>query len=375
MQNARHAADTAAMHRPLPADLFAGMLALSADAVIGVDHAQRIVFFNVGAERIFGWTADEIVGHALEELLPQRFRPAHHSQVTSFGDAQGHARLMGHRQTISGLRKSGEEFPAEASIQQFTVNGDHMYAAILRDMTERKKAEDALRAAVTARDDMIGIVSHDLRNPANAVKMLAQSILANTSEVPPTTVEHVRIILQASQQIDALIQDLLDITRIDAGRLRVSPVSTEIAELLSLSLEPMRPLFAASQMSVTVTVDPLVTSVRADTARIAQVISNLLGNSLKFTEAGGNIDIAVRRAGEMVEFEVRDNGIGIPREQLPHVFDRFFQSAQVGQSRRHGAGLGLPISRGIVSAHGGTLWIESEVGKGTIARFRLHSAD
>ena len=363
------------MHRPLPSDLFAGMLALSADAVIGVDHAQRIVFFNVGAERIFGYSADEIVGHPLENLLPQRFRPAHHSQVSSFGDAHGHARLMGHRQTISGLRKSGEEFPAEASIQQFEVDGTHMYAAILRDISERRKAEDALRAAVTARDDMIGIVSHDLRNPANAVKMLAQSILAASAELPPTIVEHVRIILQASQQIDGLIQDLLDVTRIDAGRLRVSPVRTEVSALLSLAIEPMRPLFDAGQMNVTIVVSPGIPDVRADAARIVQVISNLLGNAMKFTEAAGHIGIAVRPAGNMVEFEVRDTGIGIPREQLPHIFDRFFQSTQLGQSRRHGAGLGLPIARGIISAHGGTLWIESEVGKGTVARFRLPSAE
>src|SRR6476619_6190697 len=164
MREATAAVSRAAMQQVLPPDLFSSFLAISADAVIAVDEEQRIIFFNEGAERIFGWSAEEVGGKYLAMLLPERYRPQHRGHVEGFGAAHGRARLMGERQRISGLRKSGEEFPAEASIQRMVVDGRNVYAAVLRDVTARQQAEDSLRQAITARDDMTGIVSHDLRN-------------------------------------------------------------------------------------------------------------------------------------------------------------------------------------------------------------------
>src|SRR3954462_11394193 len=177
MKDAAQAADRAAMSQTLPPELFSGLLAIAADAVIAVDHEQRIIFFNEGAERIFEWTAAEVGGEYLEVLLPARYRASPRGHVQGFGAAHGRARLMGERQQISGLRKSGEEFPAEASIQRMEVDGKNVYAAVLRDVSVRRRAEEALHQAIRARDDMMGIVSHDLRNPASAVKMLTRSIL------------------------------------------------------------------------------------------------------------------------------------------------------------------------------------------------------
>src|SRR6187431_1826858 len=171
MRQATEAVEHAAMGQVLPPDLYSSFLAISADAVIAVDEEQRIIFFNEGAEKIFGWSADEVGGKFLAMLLPERYRANHRGHVQGFGAAHGRARLMGERQQISGLRKSGEEFPAEAAIQRIQLDGLEVYAAVLRDISARQRAEDALRLAVRARDDMMGIVSHDLRNPANAVKM------------------------------------------------------------------------------------------------------------------------------------------------------------------------------------------------------------
>src|SRR5215216_2301874 len=135
MRDANKAVDRAAMQQVLPPDLFSSFLAISADAVIAVDDEQRIVFFNEGAERIFGWTAAEVDGQYLEVLLPERFRSSHRGHVHGFGAAHGQARLMGERQEISGQRKSGEEFPAEASIERIVLNGKSIYAAVLRDVS------------------------------------------------------------------------------------------------------------------------------------------------------------------------------------------------------------------------------------------------
>jgi PAS domain S-box-containing protein len=376
-RDANQAVDRAAMQQVLPAELFSGFLAISADAVIAVDEEQQIIFFNEGAERIFGWTASEVGGQYLAMLLPERFRSTHRGHVHGFGAAHGRARLMGERQEISGLRKSGEEFPAEASIQRMEIDGKNIYAAVLRDVSARYRAEEALRQAIRARDDMMGIVSHDLRNPASAVKMLARSILAEARErndIPADVVERVEVTLQAAAQIDSLIQDLLDVTRLEAGRLSVAPRNVAPLPLVEAALYSMRTLAESSGVALAATYEEELPMVYADPERVTQLLSNLVGNALKFTPAGGQVEVRVQPYGEGVLVSVVDNGDGIPADQLPHVFERFFQVSSPRMGSRHGAGLGLPIARGIVEAHGGTIWIESADGRGTTVRFTLPAA-
>lgn len=365
------------MQQVLPPELFSSFLAISADAVIAVDEQQRIIFFNEGAEKIFGYTASEVGGQYLAMLLPERFRATHRGHVQGFGAAHGRARLMGERQEISGLRKSGEEFPAEASIQRMEVAGKNVYAAVLRDVSERVRAEEALHQAIRARDDMMGIVSHDLRNPASAVKMLARSILAESHErddIPVDVSERVEIILQAAAQIDALIQDLLDVTRLEAGRLTVSPREVAPVPLVEAALFSLRTLAESGGVELLATYEEELPAVHADPERVTQLLSNLVGNALKFTPAGGRVEVRVQPYGEGALVSVIDNGEGIPDDQLPRVFDRFFQVSNSRMGARHGAGLGLPIARGIVEAHGGTIWIESAQGRGTTVRFTLPGA-
>jgi PAS domain S-box-containing protein len=374
MRDATDAVHRAALQQTLPPDLFSSFLAISADAVIAVDEEQRIIFFNEGAEKIFGWSAEEAGGNYLAMLLPERYRAAHRGHVHGFGAAHGRARLMGERQEIVGLRKSGEEFPAEASIQRMEVKGNNIYAAVLRDVSARYRAEEALHQAIRARDDMMGIVSHDLRNPASAVKMLARSILAESREradIPPDVAERVEIMLQAAAQIDALIQDLLDVTRLEAGRLTVSARDVDPVPLVEAALYALRTLAESSGVDLEASYADDLPMVHADPDRVTQLLSNLVGNALKFTPAGGRVEVRVQPYGEGALVSVTDTGEGIPTDQLPHVFDRFFQVSSTRVGVRHGAGLGLPIARGIVEAHGGTIWIESATGRGTTVRFTL----
>ena len=374
MRDANQAVERAAMNKALPPDLYSSFLAISADAVIAIDDEQRIIFFNEGAEKIFGWSADEVGGKYLAILLPERYRANHRGHVQGFGAAHGRARLMVERQEISGLRKSGEEFPAEASIQRMVVEGKEIYAAVLRDVSARYRAEEALHQAIRARDDMMGIVSHDLRNPASAVKMLARSIQAEArerSDIPADVVERVEIMQQAAVQIDALIQDLLDVTRLEAGRLTVARRNVAPAPLVEAALYSMRTLAESSGVELTASYDDDLPLVYADPERVTQLLSNLVGNALKFTPAGGRVEVRVQPYGDGALVSVVDTGEGIPADQLPHVFDRFFQVTSSRMVSRHGAGLGLPIARGIVEAHGGTIWIESAPGRGTTVRFTL----
>jgi len=360
--------------------LLAGMVSISADAIVAVDDSLRITFFNAGAEHIFGYAADEVLGQPLAILLPERFRAAHHGHVTLFGTSHDRARRMGERQEISGLRRNGEEFAAEASIARLELEGRIVYTTVLRDISDRKKIERELRAAVRARDDMAGIVSHDLRNPVQAIKMLAGAILASAERPPepgfvppdPSTLEQVAVIRHAALQMDALIQDLLDVTRIDAHQLHVSPQPTDPAQLVGAALDTLAPLAEDKGQTLDLETAPVLPRVMADAGRIEQILSNLVGNAIKFTPSGGRLGIALRPSedGRFVVVTVRDDGPGIDAEQLPHVFDRYWQSKRSGR-RGGGAGLGLPIAKGIVEAHGGRIWVEAAAGRGTVVSFTL----
>ncbi len=364
---------------PLSDTLVAEILSLAADAIICVDGEQRITFFNDGASRIFGYEAEEMLGQPLATLLPLRFRTMHSAHLSKFGKSEQSSRRMGERSLISGVRKNGEEFPAEAAIAHMQSERGPVYSVVLRDVTEQRRADETnerllaeMEKAVKQRDEMLGLVSHDLRNPANAVKMLAGAILrlgeSGDAELPAEVVEHATVMLQAATQIDALIQDLLDSTRLEAGRLRLTPQWTSAGELAMAAVETLAPLAAAKGIALTRGLAPNLPDVYADTDRITQVLSNLIGNALKFTPEGGAVRIESVVDGKFVEFSVRDSGSGIPPDDLPFVFDRYWHSKRMNRS---GAGLGLAIARGIVLGHGGRIWVESTQGVETIVRFTL----
>jgi signal transduction histidine kinase len=186
--------------------------------------------------------------------------------------------------------------------------------------------------------------------------------------------ERVEIMRQAAAQIDALIQDLLDVTRLEAGRLTVSARDVEPAPLVEAALNALRALSESGGVTLEATYDEPLPLVHADPERVTQLLSNLVGNALKFTPARGEVDVRVQPYGDGVIVSVADTGAGIPADQLPHVFDRFYQVSSGRKGRRHGAGLGLTIARGIVEAHGGTISIESAPGRGTTVRFTLPGA-
>ncbi len=364
---------------PLSDSLVAAILSLAADAIICVDSEQRITFFNEGAARIFGYDADEMLGQPLAMLLPMRFQSSHRAHLEHFGKSAIAARRMGERSLISGVRKNGEEFPAEAAIAHMSSDRGPVFSVVLRDVTEQRRAQEMnerllaeMEMAVKQRDEMVGVVSHDLRNPANAVKMLAAAILRvggpEGKDLPPEVVEHAAVMLQAATQMDALIQDLLDSTRLEAGRLRLAPQWTSVDELVSAAIETLTPLAAARSIALSRNLAPALPEVYADPGRITQVLSNLIGNALKFSTDGRAVVIEAALDGSFVVFAVRDTGAGIPPEELPFVFDRFWQSKRTNRS---GAGLGLAIARGIVLGHGGRIWIESTPGVETIVRFTL----
>jgi PAS domain S-box-containing protein len=368
------------MAAKLDDSVFRETLAIAVDAIICVDADQKIIFFNDGAEQIFGYAAGEMLGQPLERLLPHRYQNTHAAHVRKFGQSAESARRMGQRGSISGMRKDGTEFPAEASIAHIETKGGRVYSVVLRDITDRRRFEETnaklvreLQSAVTARDEMMGIVSHDLRNPVNAVKMLAAAILREGAETPlPAPVsEHADVMLQAAMQMDALIQDLLDVSRMESGKMTISPRVIAMDDLVDQTRAMLTPAADAGGVRIVAKLPAGLPEVDVDPERVIQVLSNLIGNAIKYSTPGGEVVVSAVSEEDVVRLTVADGGIGIPEEELPRVFDRFWQSKRTNRS---GAGLGLTIARGIVRAHAGRIWIESTPGEGTTVHFTLPRA-
>jgi two-component system, chemotaxis family, sensor kinase Cph1 len=225
-----------------------------------------------------------------------------------------------------------------------------------------------VRGSLRAQEEMVGVVSHDLRNPVAAIKMLSRALLDSHVRGSIDTGQNLALIAEAADQMDTLIRDLLDVNSLDAGKLRIATEPIEPSALLTEALRTLQPLVREKEIALDVEIGVGLPRVLADTERIQQVLSNLVGNAIKFTPKGGTIIIAARSDDHSVTVSVADSGSGIREEHLPKVFDRYWQSTR---TNRQGAGLGLAIAKGIVEGHGGRIWIESRTGQGTIAQFTL----
>jgi PAS domain S-box-containing protein len=518
----------------------AAIVDIAADAIIALDDNFRIVRFNKGAEQIFGWTEDEMLGQPLDRLLPMGARAVHRGHVRTFAEGGVESRRMADRREIAGLRRNGEQFPADASIARVTIEGDRTFMVTLRDVSDRRRNEDrqkllatagwvlaasldvdstmatvaelpvpllgewsllellapegqirraaathmdprhhdvtasfvsrvpevptaeplpmssqriaheteaqrivdigawltanfpdsamraraeslgatsvllvplraggrtigalhlvrtrpgathsiddvqvadqyaglaalALenarlyqesRAAVRERDEMLAIVSHDLRNPVNAIVMLTGVVLSRELDDvrPLMDRDDVESIRASARQADGLIQDLQDVSRISASRLRVECQPVLLSEMVQESADVFEAVMEDAALRFIRHIDPALPPLLADRKRLQQVLSNLLGNALRFTPHGGEVLLSAQRDGRAVRVAVRDTGLGIAPSDIPRLFERYWQAPRL---LRAGSGLGLFIAKGIVDAHGGDIGVQSEVGKGS----------
>jgi signal transduction histidine kinase len=226
--------------------------------------------------------------------------------------------------------------------------------------------DDAQRI-IDAREEILRIVAHDLRNPLNTIHM-ATSLLIEEPGPETARVSQLRIIQRSGERMNRLIQDLLSVTTIEAGRLSIAARKMTVPDLFREASEMLEPTAREKSISLIVNVADDLPAVRADPARVLQVFSNLVGNAVKFTPAGGSITLSATRSDGRVLCSVADTGPGIPAAQIPRLFGKFWQ-AKRGDGR--GVGLGLAIARGIVEAHGGTIDVRSEVGQGSVFSFSL----
>ncbi len=506
---------------------FAGILALAAEAIITLDGDQRILHFNTGAERVFGHSAEEMMGQTLDRLLPVRSKGVHSGLVRDFGASGEGPRSMGRGRQIFGLHRDGHEFPIEGSISTTLVDGERLYTVVLRDVTDSRQTElrqaflaeagaslaatleyeptlehvvrlavpvlgelcvmdldvgvdgprsvvahqdpeleevmrtirrrypppwdgphpaavarrsrtaflmqeldpevrssiildtehealfsrlslrsalfvpliarenvmgvlssysssraltdadlelaqelarraamaidnaqsyRAARRASLARDEVLGVVSHDLRNPLSAIIMCGEALI---TERDPDELAHVGDVIRSSARwMQHLIRDLLDVTAIEAGALKANIEPTTAAAVIESLMAIHAGAARENEVTIQASIAEGVEQFEADPDRIIQALGNLLANAIRFSPAGAQVTLAATMHGSTgVAFHVSDRGPGIAPEQLPHLFDRFWQGPD---GRRGGIGLGLPIARGIAEVHGGWVRVHSE---------------
>lgn len=246
--------------------------------------------------------------------------------------------------------------------------------AVARDVTERKRIEFERDQALDAREELIAVVSHEIRNPLATITTSLDLIkrIMPVYEIKEGVGKLLEQIRAATSYMTRITSDLLDVTKIEAGRFSVEPTVVEVISLVEEVINNTQPIAAQRSIHVDKAVSLEAKAVVADKDRIIQVLSNLINNAIKFTSEGGSIRVEVERQQEKVLFQVKDTGCGIPKEQLSHVFERFWQAKR---SQYLGSGLGLYIAKNIVEAHGGKMGVKSEEGEGSTFYFTLSATN
>jgi PAS domain S-box-containing protein len=346
------------------------------DAYVGIDSTGRIAVWNAQAEATFGWTREEVVGKLLvETIIPPAFRDGHNHGMKRFHET-GEAPVVNQRLELSALDKSGREFPIELTVTSpMRVENGFFFGAFLRDISGRlerdaelRRAKEAAEAATRAKSEFLTNMSHELRTPLNGVLGYAQ-LLQRDRGLNATQREALEAIAKCGSQLLDLINDVLDLSKIEAGRLDIEEVPTDLTRLV-IDLKFMVAEAAERKgLELTTFVDPEIPrAVVLDGRRLRQVLLNLLGNAIKFTDVG-NLRLAVTRADGRLRFEVTDTGPGIESEALSDIFAAFAQT-KTGAAAG-GTGLGLAICDRLITRMGGVLNVESVLGQGSCFWFEL----
>jgi PAS domain S-box-containing protein len=359
----------------------------SLDAIISGDMAGNVIGWNEAATRLFGYTADEILGKALTQLMPERYRAAHAAGLARLVRT-GQSSLLGRLLELFGLRKDGTEFPVELSLSSASTNEERFFTAIVRDVSQRRQAEeDRLRLELASaqagamtdlnrsKDEFLAMLSHELRNPLAAIVNMVQVLRLREDDVSARQQARVIIERQVSQ-LAMIVDQLLEVSRITTGKVRLHTELYDLRTSLQLAADVHRPFIVRNHQTLQLSMPPDPIWVHADSRRIEQVITNLLSNATKYCRPGGTIELSLREEAGQAVLGVRDDGIGISAEMLPRVFDLFAQGDQALDRAEGGLGVGLTVVKRIVELHAGSVQARSAgLGQGSEFLVRLRRAE
>jgi PAS domain S-box-containing protein len=353
----------------------AGVLASVPDAIVTIDQKGQLREFNHGAERMFGYSAAEVLGKEMASLIvPERLRAQHRFGIARYLET-GVSSLLDRRVEMPALRADGSEFPVELSIRRVQGAEPPLITGCLRDITERRQAEEDrarllareqaarsraealaedLRAQQKAKDRFLAMLGHELRNPLAPVTNALEVLRLRGGTDPETRRLHDMMGRQI-RHMTRLVDDLLDVSRIGRGTIAMRRETVDLTDVVGRVLEANRALFDERRHRVAVELPAEALAMEGDPTRLEQVAANLLNNAARYTKPGGEVAVSLASEGGTAVLRVRDNGIGIRPELLQRVFDPFLQADRVPGSVQEGLGLGLTLVKELVEMHGGTV--------------------
>ncbi len=344
-----------------------GLIEAAPDAMVIVGYDGGIRLVNGQLERLFGYSREEILGQPVEILIPAKHRsrhPAH--RVSYFHDPR--FRAMGTGIELLGLRKDLTEFPVEISLSPLATDEGTLVFAAIRDITDRKRIEQRMQEASRLKSEFLANMSHELRTPLNAI--IGFSELMYLEKGGPLSAaerhEYLGDILASSKHLLRLINDVLDLAKVESGKIDLRAEPVDLAEVVREVRDILRELAAAKRLVLQIDLDSTIGPVSADPVRLKQILYNFLSNAIKFTPEEGMVTIRIRPEGlAAFRLTVSDTGIGIAPEDIGRLFVEFQQLDASAAKKFQGAGLGLALTKRIVEAHQGRVEVTSEVGKGS----------
>jgi PAS domain S-box-containing protein len=366
------------------------------DAIVSADNYGMVIAWNKGAQTIFGYDEEEILGKSLTVLMPEMYQEQHQRGLEPMR-AGGAGHILGKTIELVGVRKDRTEFPLELSSAMWKTGSGTFYTGIIRDITERKRAEQALQAltvsleekvkertaelevardqalvATRLKSEFLASMSHELRTPLNAIigfsEVLSEKMFG---ELNTKQEEYILDILSSGQHLLSLINDILDISKVEAGRMELELSTFSVPALLESTLALVRERAKRNGVQLMTEIDPQCGEFTADERKVKQVLLNLLSNAVKFTPRGGQVVLKTSVIDNTMNISVRDTGVGIAQEDQEKVFEEFYQAGGDYSRKREGTGLGLALAKRYVELHGGHIWVESIVGRGSLLTFSL----
>lgn len=334
------------------------------DGIITINEIGIIESANPAVAKIFECQLNEIIGQNVKVLMPRSYQIQHDGYLQHHRDT-GEQRIIGAGREVEGQRTDGTIFPLELSVSELKIEGERLFIGVVRDLSERNKEEQMKR-------EFVSTVSHELRTPLTAIHGSLGLIVGGVSGSLPTKAkELIDVAHRNCERLVRLVNDILDIEKIDSGKMQMALAATRILPLVQQSLEANSGYASQHQVTMNLTSECDDATAMVDPDRLAQVMANLLSNAIKFSPPQGQVDIKVEQSEHQVRVEVRDYGPGIPEDFRKRIFMRFAQADSSDTRQKGGTGLGLSISRAIIQRLGGKIGYESVAGEGTTFYFSL----